>query len=163
MLKRLDWTFWKKKGFLIIDLLIVGSIILSFWPLNLLNIQGYEVHWIFYVAISFLIALYVFYLMVDRIDFLSILNFLWIFPLCFIFSLLVFSSDILQKIDYFFAQEVNEFKIESKETEFFDICTLIVKNDTIHFNNILEKDINFKNVKVYKSRFQEYYHLKYSQ
>jgi hypothetical protein len=85
VLKRLDWTFWKKKGFLIIDLLIVGSIILSFWPLNLLNIQGYEVHWIFYAAISFLIALYVLYLMVDRIDLISYGFFLFVLFLVFLY------------------------------------------------------------------------------
>lgn len=94
--------------------LILFAFFLAIWPTKFIEINSFDVPTIFYVIGTVFLTVVVLYFMEPKFDFLTIINTLWIFPLCFLGLNLLFDSSNLSKIDLLFVKEINEFGLETK-------------------------------------------------
>ena len=115
----------------------------------------------FVLIVSVILSGFVILFFEKRFDFWTLFNFGWVFILFFIFNLYFIQERGYELVDYFFADKVQNFKIEKSTEDGWLNTQFVIDQDTLYYNQIKEWE-GFYNgeYNLYKSRFQTYYYLK---
>lgn len=130
--------------------------------MNLLRIYPYyEVNIrLFQFVLSLIISFFV-VLAIEKVhDFFTIFNCMWIIPLSFAILYFWITPKDLEKLDYVFSIEMKDFKTERIKEGVWDKNIIQVGNDRIYHSQRPDWETVYKGeYRLYKSRFQNYYHL----
>ncbi|MET3732985.1 hypothetical protein [Moheibacter stercoris] len=138
--------------------LILLAFFLAFWPTKFIEINSFDVPTKYYVIGAVLLTVMVLFLIETKFDFLTIINTLWVFPICLLGLYVVFDSSNLSKIDFLFTKEIKEFGLETKNFENRKVHEFFVENDTIRYN---ERNREYEgDYRLFKSSLSENYYLK---
>ena len=110
---------------------------------------------------SILFTILVIILIEKRIDFFTIFHFMWIFPLILLISNFTINNYDIEKLDYIFSHEVENFTNEKYVDESgWTINEFTLKNEIFYFSqNPSWGEIYNGDFKIYKSFFSNRYFL----
>lgn len=159
---------WSVKRKIAISILIVISVLYGFLmqvDFDLLVIYPYhrydKFYWVLLLSIIFTLL---FLLTIEKIqDFFSVFNFMWIFLMFSIIIGYTLKPYTIEKLDYLFAKEINNYQMEQYKDEYDWITYRFEfgnKDHIYHSINPSWEEIFSGNFKVYKSIFTNAYFLR---
>ena len=111
----------------------------------------------FVLIVSVILSGFVILFFEKRFDFWTLFNFGWVFILFFIFNLYFIQERDYELVDYFFADKVQNFKIEKSTEDGWLNTKFVIDQNTLYYNQIKEWEGFYNEDYILnKSRFQTY-------
>lgn len=128
--------------------------LLRIYPYYEVDIRLFQI--ILSLIISFLVVL-----TIEKVhDFFTIFNCMWIIPSSFVILYFWITPKDLEKLDYVFSKEVKDFQTERIKEVVWDKSVIQIGNNRIYYSQRADWETVYNGeYRLYKSRFQNYYHL----